>query len=55
MSEILVDIKPFKELDHFMPKIYKNSRAMVAHAFNPSTWEGEVGRFLSLRPVCYTE
>ena len=23
---------------------------MVAHAFNPSTWEAEAGRFLSSRP-----
>jgi hypothetical protein len=23
---------------------------VVAHAFNPSTWEVEAGRFLSLRP-----
>jgi hypothetical protein len=27
-------------------------RGMVAHAFNPSTWEAEAGGFLSLRPVC---
>jgi hypothetical protein len=25
------------------------SRAVVAHAFNPSTWEAEAGRFLSSR------
>jgi hypothetical protein len=24
------------------------SRAVVAHAFNPSTWEAEAGRFLPL-------
>jgi hypothetical protein len=24
---------------------------MVVHAFNPSTWEAEAGRFLSLRPA----
>jgi hypothetical protein len=24
---------------------------MVAHAFNPSTWEAEAGRFLSSRPA----
>jgi hypothetical protein len=24
---------------------------MVAHAFNPSTWEAEVGKFLSSRPA----
>jgi hypothetical protein len=23
----------------------------VAHAFNPSTWEAEAGRFLTLRPA----
>jgi hypothetical protein len=26
------------------------SRAVVAHAFNPSTWEAEAGEFLCLRP-----
>jgi hypothetical protein len=25
-------------------------QAVVVHAFNPSTWEAEAGRFLSLRP-----
>jgi hypothetical protein len=24
---------------------------VVVHAFNPSTWETEAGRFLSLRPA----
>jgi hypothetical protein len=28
---------------------------VVAHAFNPSTWEAEAGRFLSLRPTWSTE
>jgi hypothetical protein len=28
---------------------------MVAHAFNPSTWEAEAGRFLSLRPAWSTK
>jgi hypothetical protein len=28
---------------------------MVAHAFNPSTWEAEAGRFLSLRPGLQSE
>jgi hypothetical protein len=27
---------------------------VVAHAFNPSTWEAEAGRFLSLRPAWST-
>jgi hypothetical protein len=38
--------KPLKE---------KESRAVVAHAFNPSTWEVKAGRFLSLRPAWSTE
>jgi hypothetical protein len=29
----------------------KTSQAVVAHAFNSSTWEAEAGRFLSLRPA----
>jgi hypothetical protein len=29
--------------------------SMVAHAFNPSTWEAEAGRFLSSRPAWSTE
>jgi hypothetical protein len=28
---------------------------VVAHTFNPSTWEAEAGRFLSLRPAWSTE
>jgi hypothetical protein len=28
---------------------------MVAHAFNPSTWEAKAGRFLSSRPAWSTE
>jgi hypothetical protein len=28
---------------------------VVAHAFNPSTWEAEAGEVLSLRPVWSTE
>jgi hypothetical protein len=31
------------------------SQAVVVHAFNPSTWEAEAGRFLSLRPACSIE
>jgi hypothetical protein len=39
-------------------KCFKTSvfvQAVVAHAFNPSTWEAEAGRFLSLRPAWSTE
>jgi hypothetical protein len=28
-----------------------SSREVVAHAFNPSTWEAEAGGFLSSRPA----
>jgi hypothetical protein len=28
---------------------------IVAHAFNPSTWEAEAGGFLSLRPAWSTK
>jgi hypothetical protein len=31
------------------------NRAEVAHAFNPSSWEAEGGRFLSSRPAWFTE
>jgi hypothetical protein len=31
------------------------SRAVVAHAFNPSSREAEAGRFLSSRPAWSTE
>jgi hypothetical protein len=39
-------------------KSFKNtfiSWAVVVHAFNPSTWNTEAGRFLSLRPAWSTE
>ena len=37
---------------------FKNTtprQAVVTHAFNPSTWEAEVGRFLCSRPAWSTE
>jgi hypothetical protein len=33
----------------------KYKPGMVAHAFDPSTWEAEAGGFLSLRPAWSTE
>jgi hypothetical protein len=32
-----------------------SSQAVVAHAFNSSTWEAEAGRFLSLRAAWSTQ
>jgi hypothetical protein len=34
---------------------YWASPAVVVHAFNPSTWEAEAGRFLSSRTAWSTE
>jgi hypothetical protein len=31
------------------------NQAVVAHAFNPSTWEAEAGGFLNSRPAWSTE
>jgi major histocompatibility complex class I len=33
----------------------KSRPGVVVHTFNPSTWEAETGRFLSLRPAWSTE
>jgi hypothetical protein len=33
----------------------QTSQVVVAHAFNPSTWEAEAGRFLSSRPAWSTK
>jgi hypothetical protein len=32
-------------------RILTDSGAVVAHTFNPSTWEAEAGRFLSSKPA----
>jgi hypothetical protein len=34
---------------------HKVELGVAAHAFNPSTWEAEAGRFLSLRPSWSTK
>ena len=45
-----------QELPHILIfKMFSSGRAMVAHAFNPSTWEAEAGGFLSSRPAWSTE
>jgi hypothetical protein len=35
----------------FLKDFTTTCQAVVAHAFNPSTWEAEAGGFLSLRPA----
>jgi hypothetical protein len=39
------------------PCLKKNKKQLgvVVHAFNPSTWEAEAGRFLSSRPAWTTK
>jgi hypothetical protein len=45
-----------RKYSHLYPNIEKfNLPGGVAHAFNPSTWETEAGRFLSSRPAWATE
>jgi hypothetical protein len=43
-------------IKNYTGKRYPTGRwAVVAHAFNPSTWEAEAGRFLSSRPAWSTK
>jgi hypothetical protein len=35
--------------------VYSSWVVVVEHAFNPSTWEAEAGRFLSSRPAWSTK
>ena len=37
------------------PEEEKNSKALVAHTFSPSTWEAEADGSLSLRPAWFTK
>jgi hypothetical protein len=36
-------------------QVARVSQAMVAHTFNPSTWEAETGPYLSLQPGLQSE
>jgi hypothetical protein len=51
------DSQGYTEKPCLKKKTKQNSRAVVvvAHAFNPSTWEAEAGRFLSSRPAWSTK
>jgi hypothetical protein len=42
-------------LEENLLKKLEGSQAVVAHSFNPSTWEAEAGRFLSSRSARSTE
>jgi hypothetical protein len=48
-GDIHLDISPRKIFR--WSKITQMEPGMVAHAFDPSTWEAEAGRFLSSRPA----
>jgi hypothetical protein len=42
-------------INNLKKKKEERSQAVVAHAFNPSTWEAETGGFLSSRPAWSTK
>jgi hypothetical protein len=50
-----INLKKQKQDPKHPPTPQKFSRAVVAHAFNPSTWEAEAGGFLSSRPAWSTK
>jgi hypothetical protein len=51
-----VPLPPFCEVQCALIFFYLiMNQAVVAHAFNPSTWEAEASRFLSSRPAWSTE
>jgi hypothetical protein len=58
-SAVLRKIKPKQQnqkVENQTDKLKKKiSRAVVVHAFNPSTWEAEAGGFLSSRPAWSTK
>jgi hypothetical protein len=45
----------FFSFQFFEPGFLCVALAILEHAFNPSTWEAEAGRFLNLRPAWSTE
>jgi hypothetical protein len=53
IQEHSLEFSVYRTIDSI--RIQRNSRAVVLHTFNPSTWEAEAGGFLSLRPVWSTE
>jgi hypothetical protein len=57
MKNLYSGYTPFKDLSKItlLIKIKLLQPGVVAHAFNPSTWEAEAGGFLSSRPAWSTE
>jgi hypothetical protein len=60
LSEAYGKKEQTSELPYSNPKTYqlteiRNEPGVVAHAFNPSTWEAEAGGFLSSRPAWSTK
>ena len=57
-AQVKVFPRGFRSIWETWEKTHKklgNGQAVVVHAFNPSTWEAEAGRFLSSRPGWTTE
>jgi hypothetical protein len=52
MSALLMGWKPSGKESSL--RTHTGQLGVVAHAFNPSTWEAEAGRFLSSRPAWST-
>jgi hypothetical protein len=52
LTNVINVLKPFQ--DKIISKCIKEP-GVVAHTFNPSTWEAEAGGFLSLRPAWFTK
>jgi hypothetical protein len=44
-----------EDINSPVDKMPHSGWAVVAHAFNPSTWKAEAGGFLSSRPAWSTE
>jgi hypothetical protein len=56
MLKIISEPGIYREtLSQTLPPPQKSEPGVVAHAFNPSTWEAEAGEFLSLRQAWSTE
>ena len=56
MLKIISEPGIYREtLSQTLPPPQKSEPGVVAHAFNPSTWEAEAGEFLSLRLAWSTE